>query len=63
MSEEINNPEVQEELSGKTLSELSDIFKNLMGSTDRMMRSKEAEAIKNAFYKLLGKLKSEAGRQ
>jgi len=61
MSEEINNPEVQEELSGKTLSELSDIFKNLMGSTDRMMRSKEAEAIKNAFYKLLGKLKSEAG--
>ena len=63
MSEEINKPEVQEELSlaDKTLSELSDVFKNLMDSADRMSRSKEAEAIKSAFYKLLGKLRSEAG--
>ena len=58
MSEENNTPEV---LEGKTLSEISDVFKNLMESADRMMRSKEAEAIKSAFYKLLGKLKSEAG--
>ena len=58
MSEEIINPEI---LEGKTLSEISDVFKNLMESADRMTRSKEAEAIKSAFYKLLGKLKSEAG--
>ena len=58
MSEEINTPEV---LEGKSLSELSDVFKNLMESAERMTRSKEAEAIKSAFYKLLGKLKSEAG--
>ena len=58
MSEEINKPEDQ--LEGKTLSELSDVFKNLMDSADRMLRSKEAESIKSAFYKLLGKLRSEA---
>ena len=58
MSEEINTPDV---LEGKTLSEISDVFKNLMESADRMLRSKEAESIKSAFYKLLGKLKSEAG--
>ena len=63
MSEEIKNPEVQEEsnFADKTLSELSDVFKSLMESADRMSRSKEAESIKSAFYKLLGKLKSEAG--
>ena len=54
--------EVQEQnLADKSLSELSDVFKNLMESADRMTRSKEAEAIKSAFYKLLGKLRSEAG--
>lgn len=69
MSEENINPEVQEEqaavqpenLTDKSLSELSDVFKNLMDSADRMLRSKEAESIKSAFYKLLGKLRSEAG--
>lgn len=61
MSDEINTPEVQDELSSKSLSELSDVFKSLMESADRMSRSKEAEGIKSAFYKLLGKLKSEAG--
>ena len=63
MSEEIKNPEVLEEstFADKTLSELSDVFKSLMDSADRMSRSKEAESIKSAFYKLLGKLKSEAG--
>ena len=61
MSEENITPEVQEEQTGladKTLSELSDIFKSLMDSADRMSRSKEAESIKSAFYKLLGKLRS-----
>ena len=47
-------------LADKSLSELSDVFRLLMESADRMTRSKEAEAIKSAFYKLLGKLKSEA---
>jgi hypothetical protein len=64
MSEEIINPEIQEEqpgLADKSLSELSDVFKNLMDSADRMTRSKEAEAVKSAFYKLLGKLRSGAG--
>ena len=32
-----------------------------MESADRMLRSKEAESVKSAFYKLLGKLRSEAG--
>ena len=48
-------------LADKSLSELSDLFRQLMESTDRMARSKEAESIKSAFYKLLLKLKSEAG--
>ena len=52
---------VEQDFSGKSLSELSDVFKSLMDSADRMTRSKEAEAIKSAFYKLLGKLKAEAG--
>ncbi|MCR4860839.1 MAG: DUF349 domain-containing protein [Bacteroidales bacterium] len=45
----------------KTLSELSDLFVQLKDSAERMSRSKEAEAIKSAFYKLLGKLKGESG--
>ena len=61
MSEEIKTPEVQEEFADKSLSELSETFKDLMDSEDRMVRNKEAESIKSAFYKLLGKLKSEAG--
>ncbi len=65
MSEENIKPEVQEEqatsLADKSLSELSDVFKSLMESADRMLRSKEAESVKSAFYKLLGKLRSEAG--
>ena len=51
----------EQDFSGKSLSELSDVFKSMMESADRMTRSKEAEAIKSAFYKLLGKLKAEAG--
>ena len=48
-----------ENLADKTLAELSDMFRDLKDSADSMMRSKEAENIKSAFYKLLGKLKSE----
>jgi len=48
-----------ENLSDKTLAELSEMFRNLKESADSMLRSKEAENIKSAFYKLLGKLKGE----
>ena len=45
----------------KTLAELSGLFQGLTESADRMKRSKEAEAIKSAFYKLLSREKAEAG--
>ena len=54
--------EVKEEassLADKSLSELSELFGRLKDSADRMSRSKEAEAIKSAFYKLLVRLKGE----
>ena len=48
-------------LVGKSIAELSDIFKGLMDSADRMSRSKEAESIKSAFYRTLGEVRSKAG--
>ena len=45
----------------KTLAELSGMFQELTESADRMKRSKEAEAIKSAFYKRLSREKAEAG--
>ncbi|MBP5483288.1 MAG: DUF349 domain-containing protein, partial [Bacteroidales bacterium] len=45
----------------KTLAELSELFQSLAESADRMKRSKEAEAIKSAFYKRLSKEKADAG--
>ena len=45
----------------KTLAELSELFQQLTESEDRMKRSKEAEAIKSAFYKRLSREKAEAG--
>ena len=45
----------------KTLAELSELFQKLSESEDRMKRSKEAEAIKSAFYKRLSREKAEAG--
>ena len=47
--------------SEKTLAELSALFQELSESADRMKRSKEAEAIKSAFYKRLSKEKADAG--
>ena len=71
MSENINPEEIRTVLSdvegqvdnfaGKTLAELSDLFVQLKDSAERMTRSKEAESIKSAFYKLLGRLKGESG--
>mgnify|MGYP002623231238 FL=1 len=48
-------------LVGKTIAELSAIFKDLMDSEDRMTRSKEAESIKSAFYRTLGEVRSKTG--
>ena len=45
----------------KTLAELSSLFQELLDSADSMKRSKEAEAIKSAFYKKLSKEKADAG--
>ena len=44
-----------------TLAGLSGLFQELTESEDRMKRSKEAEAIKSAFYKRLSREKAEAG--
>ena len=58
-------PEAAEEVvvnfAEKTLAELSGLFQTLTESIDRMKRSKEAEAIKSAFYKRLSREKAEAG--
>ena len=51
--------EKSESLADKTLAELSEMFQSLKEGADSMLRSREAENIKSAFYKLLGKLKSE----
>ena len=49
-----------QDLSGKSLAELSDLFVKTRSSEGAMSRSKELEAIKSAFYKLLSKLKGES---
>jgi len=50
-----------QDLADKSLAELSDLFVKLKDSADSMTRSKEADAIKSAFYKLLSRLKGENG--
>ena len=45
----------------KTLAELTGLFQELLEDIDRLKKSKEAEAIKSAFYKKLSKEKAEAG--
>jgi hypothetical protein len=47
--------------SEKSLAELVALFEELSGSEERMKMSKDAEAIKSAFYKKLTKEKAEAG--
>ena len=45
----------------KSLEELKSLFEGLLADVDRMKRSKEAEAIKSAFYRRLSIDKAEAG--
>ena len=47
--------------SEKTLAELIRLFEELASNEERMKMSKDAEAIKSAFYKRLQKEKAEAG--
>jgi len=47
--------------SEKSLAELVRIFESIIGNEDRMSMSKEAEAVKAAFYKRLSKEKADAG--
>ena len=47
--------------SEKNLAELVRLFEELVQNEDRMKMSKEAEAIKSAFYKRLQKEKADAG--
>ena len=76
MSEELKpgaevTPDVLEETKAETaetpdysemsLAELSQKFQELADSEDRMSKSKEAEAIKAAFYKKLSREKAAAG--
>ena len=62
MSEEITNNEPQQiNYSERTLSELTVLFEALGTGLDRIKKSKDAEAIKSAFYKRLSKEKAEAG--
>ena len=47
--------------SEKNLAELVTLFEELVQNEERMTLSKEAEALKSAFYKRLQKEKAEAG--
>ena len=63
---DVETPKVEEtpavqSLADKTLAELSELFQQLKDSVDSMKKSKEAEAIKSAFYKKLSREKAEAG--
>ncbi len=57
--EEVAVPAVN--YSEKNLAELVRLFEELVQNEDRMKMSKEAEAIKSAFYKRLQKEKADAG--
>ena len=77
MSEEIKEQEVVEQqpveeqtaevkpaatnLAGKSIAELSEIFKEFLSSEDKLTRGHEAETIKSAFYRTLGEVRSKAG--
>ena len=64
-SDVLENNETEEveqvNLADKTLAELSELFQKLGSGIERVKRSKEAEAIKSAFYKRLSKEKADAG--
>ena len=60
MSEEIKE-QAATSLAGKSIAELSEIFKEFLSSEDKLTRGHEAETIKSAFYRTLGDVRSKAG--
>ena len=60
-AEAAEKPAEPADFAGKTLAELSSLFEKLTESVDRMKRSKEAEAIKSAFYRKLSREKFLSG--
>ena len=61
VAEPVETAEPAVNYSEKNLSELVKLFEDLVQNEDRMKLSKEAEAIKSAFYKRLQKEKADAG--
>ena len=61
VAEPVETAEPAVNYSEKTLAELIRLFEELVQNEERMKMSKEAEAIKSAFYKRLQKEKAEAG--
>ena len=61
VAEPVETAEPAVNYSEKTLAELVKLFEELVQNEERMKMSKEAEAIKSAFYKRLQKEKAEAG--
>ena len=61
LAETVENAEPAVNYSEKTLVELIRLFEELVQNEERMKMSKEAEAIKSAFYKRLQKEMAEAG--
>ena len=61
VAEAAENAEPAVNYSEKTLAELVALFEELLHNEERMKMSKEAEAIKAAFYKRLQKEKADAG--
>ena len=61
VAEVAENAEPAVNYSEKNLSELVKLFEELVQNEERMKMSKEAEALKSAFYKRLQKEKADAG--
>ncbi|MBQ7772438.1 MAG: DUF349 domain-containing protein [Bacteroidales bacterium] len=61
VAEPVETAEPAVNYSEKNLSELVKLFEDLVQNEERMKLSKEAEAIKSAFYKRLQKEKADAG--
>ena len=61
IAETVESADVAVNYSEKTLAELVALFEELVQNEERMKMSKEAEAMKSAFYKRLQKEKADAG--
>ena len=62
-AESVENTEAALNYLEKTLAEIVKLFEELLANEDRLKMSKEAEALKAAFYRRLQKEKAEAGLQ